>query len=267
MSAFLDQQIDLQNVRPGATAILKLSYNATYDKIHFNLGGGLTKAMIKRIEGKANGTTFFVEDGLKVGVRDGYSGNFIDANILSLDFTEPNSRGGAPAQYLASIPRNLLQSLTFEVTIDASAPAALTLTADAEYRDPTPNTFILRRKDFNVALPLIGENDLVLPSDVQAGGLIKRIWLHHTGNVTKAELRTNGAPRIRASTGTIGYTQKRNRLVPQANLLVLDFLADGNLMNMLNTQNVNEAFLRLTVSAADSVTAYIDYIDDIRKLK
>lgn len=267
MSAFLDQQIDLQNVRPGATAILKLSYNATYDKIHFNLGGGLLKSHIKRIEGKANGTTFFVDDGTRVGLRDAYQGVFLDPGILSLDFTEVNSRGGAPAQYLASIPRNLLQSLTFEVAIDSSAPSTITLTADAEYRDPTPNTFILRRKDFNVALPLIGENDLILPADVQAGGLIKRIWLHHTGNVTKAELRTNGAPRIRASTGTIGYTQKRNRLVPQTNVLVLDFLADGNLMNMLNTQGVSEAFLRLTCSAADSVTAYIDYIDDIRKLK
>jgi hypothetical protein len=267
MSAFQDQQIDLQNVRPGATAILKLSYAATYDKIHFTLGGGLTKAMVKRIEGKANGTTFYVEDGVKVAVRDAYAGVFVDANILTLDFTEPNTRGGAPAQYLASIPRNLLQSLTFEVTLDASAPVGSTLTAEAEYRDPTPNTFILRRKDFNVALPLVGENDLVLPSDVQGGGLIKRIWLHHTGNVTKAELRTNGAPRIRSSVGNIGYAQKRNRLVPQANLLVLDFLSDGNLMNMLNTQNLTEAFLRLTVSAADSVTAYIDYIDDIRKLK
>nr|DAD55489.1 MAG TPA: major capsid protein [Corticoviridae sp.] len=267
MSAFLDQQIDLQNVRPGATAILKLSYDATYDKIHLNLGGGLLKTHIKRIEGKANGTTFFVDEGSRIGMRDAYQRSFVDAGIITLDFTEPNSRGGAPAQYLASIPRNMLQSLTFEVTIDATAPVALTLTADAEYRDPTPNTFILRRKDFNVALPLIGENDLVLPSDVQAGGLIKRIWLHHTGNVTKAELRTNGAPRIRALTSTIGYTQKRNNLVPQANVLVLDFLSDGNLMNMLNTQGVKEAFLRLTVSAADSVTAYIDYIDDIRKLK
>ena len=267
MSAFIDQQIDLQNVRPGGTAILKLSYKATYDKIHFNLGGGLTKAMIKRIEGKANGTTFFVDDGVKVKVRDDYQVSFVDSNILTLDFTEPNSRGGAPAQYLASIPRNLLQSLTFEVSIDAAAPVGMTMTADAEYRDPTANTFILRRKDFNVSLPLVGENDLLLPSDVQGGGLIKRIWLHHTGNVTKAELRTNGAPRIRASTGTIGYTQKRNKLVPQPKLLVLDFLSDGNLMNMLNTQSVTESLLRLTTSAPDSATVYIDYIDDIRKLK
>jgi hypothetical protein len=47
-----DQMIDLQNVRPGVTAVLKLSYAATFDKVHLNLGGGLTKANVGRIEAR-----------------------------------------------------------------------------------------------------------------------------------------------------------------------------------------------------------------------
>lgn len=265
MSSNYDQQIDLQNVRAGVTAVLKISYKATFDKIHLMLGGGLTKAMVGRIEGKANGVSFFVDDGSTVGLRDAYMGVFVDPNIITLDFTEINTRGGAATQYLASIPRNLLNSLTFEIEIKASAPGAATMLAEAEYRDPTPNPFILRRKDFNVPLSLVGENDIMLPTAIN-GGLIKRIWLHHTGNVTKAEVRTNGTPRIRASVGSLSYLQKRNRLVPQANLLVLDFCADGNLMNMLNTAGIQECLLRVTVSAADSVKAYIDYVDDLKKL-
>lgn len=260
-----DQMIDLQNVRPGVVAVLKLSYKATFDKIHLFLGGGLTKANVGRIEGKANGVSFFVDDGALIGLRDAYQGIFVDANVITIDFTEPNSRGGAAAQYLAALPRNLLNSLTFEIEIKAAANALSTMTAEAEYRDPTPNPFILRRKDFNVPLNIVGENDIMLPTAIN-GGLIKRIWLHHTGNVTKAELRTNGTPRIRASVAAMEYSQKRNDEVPQANLLVLDFIGDGNLMNMLNTAGIQECLLRLTVSAADSVKAYIDYVDDLKKL-
>lgn len=263
---FFDDMIDLQNVRPGAVAILKISYNATVDKVHLFLGGGLTKADITRIEGKANGTTFYVDDAAKLAARDAYSDVFGAVTVVTLDFTESNTKGGAPAQYLASIPRNLLKSLTFEVTIAAGANVLSTMRAKAEYRGPTQNPFILRRKEFNVALPIVGDNDLVLPAEVN-GGLIKRIWLHHTGNVTAAELRTDAVPRIRTSVADMEYTQKRNRVVPQANLLVLDFIADGNLMGMLNTATVKEAFIRLTTSAADTLKAYIDYIDDIRNIK
>jgi hypothetical protein len=265
MSAYYDSQVDLQNATPGNTAVLKISYNATFDKIHLLLGGGLTKAMIHQIEGKINGVQFFVDDGSLLGVRDAYEGVFVDPNVITLDFTEPNTRGGAPAQYLASLPRNLMQSLTFEIQIDPTAPVGMTLKAEAEYRDPTQNMFVLRRKVFNAPLSQTGDNDLFLPVDV-SGGLIKRIWLHHGGNVTKAELRTNGTPRIRALNTSMQYAQKRNKVVPQANILVLDFIADGNLMNMLNTQGVKECLLRLTTSAPDSLKAYVDYVDDIRKL-
>lgn len=265
MSSNYDQMIDLQNVVAGVTAVLKISYKATFDKIHLQLGGGLLKSHIGRIEGKANGVSFFVDDGQLIGVRDAYQNVYIDPNVITLDFTEPNTRGGAAAQYLASVPRNLMASLTFEIEIKSTAPAGITMKADAEYRDPTENPFVLRRKDFNVPLTLAGENDIMLPVAVN-GGLIKRVWLHHTGNVTKAELRTNGTPRIRANTGALSYLQKRNKLVPQTNVLVLDFCADGNLMNMLNTAGIQECLLRLTTSAPDSVKAYIDYVDDLKKL-
>lgn len=260
-----DQMIDLQNVGPGRTAVLKLSYRATFDKIHLILANGLTKAHIGRIEGKANGVTFFVDDGSLIGLRDAYQGVFVDPNVITIDFTDPNTRGGAAAQYLAAVPRNLLNSLTFEIEVKAAAPGAGTMTAEGEYRAPTPNPFILRRKDFNVPLAITGENDVMLPTSVN-GGLIKRIWIHHTGNVTKAELRADQTPMIRASNGSITYAQKRNRLVPQANILVVDFVADGNLMGMLNTAGLQECLLRLTTTGPDTVKAFIDYVDDLKRL-
>ena len=263
---FLDDMIDLQNVTPGNVAILKLAYNATFDKLHFKLKNGLTKAHIGRIEGKVNGVTFFVEEGKYVAVRDAFQGVYTQADTLTLDFTEPNTRGGAAAQYLASVPRNLMQSLTFEVQILGTAPAGIGMSCKGEYRDPTTNPFILRRKDFTIALPNIGDNDLTLPSGDTDGGLIKRIWIHHGGNVGGLELRTNGTPRLRTSVADLEQTQKRNRLVPQANMTVLDFIADGNLMGMLNTTQVKETLLRINATAADQARVFVDYVADLRRL-
>lgn len=260
-----DQQVDLQNAVPGATAVLKVSYKATFDKLHLLLGGGLLKSHIGRIEGKANGVSFFVDDGSLIGKRDAYMGVHTEAGVLTLDFTEINTRGGAAAQYLSAIPRNLLASLTFEIEIKDTAPGAMTMKAEAEYREPTPNPFILRRKDFNIPLTAVGENDIMLPVAFN-GGLIKRIWLHQPDLIEKVELRTNGTPRLRGSVASFEHMQKRNRLVPQADLLVLDFVADGNLMGMLNTQGIQEGLLRITANATGSIKAYIDYIDNLSRL-
>ena len=260
-----DQQVDLQNAVPGATAVLKISYNATFDKVHLLLGGGLLKSHIGRIEGKANGVQFFVDDGALIGKRDAYSGVPLQADVLTIDFTEINTRGGAAAQYLSAIPRNLLASLTFEIEIKAAAPGGMTMKAEAEYRAPTPNPFILRRKDFNMPLTAIGEIDFMLPVAVN-GGLVKRIWLHQPNLISKIELRTDGTPRMRASVASLEHQQKRNRLVPQADLLVLDFVADGNMMGMLNTQDVKEGLLRVTATGTGSIKAYIDYIDNLSRL-
>ena len=263
--SFYDQMIDFQNCTPGNTGILKLSYNATFDKLHFILGGGLTKAHLGKIEGKANGITFFEDSMQFIAARDAYQGIFTQADTVTIDFTEPNTRGGAAAQYLAALPRNLLNSLTFEVEILPAAPVGMTLKCEGEFRDPTQNPFILRRKKFAIPLGVTGDNDYTLPS-ANDGGLIKRIWIHHTGIVDAAELRTNGTPRVRASVKSLEYSAKRDRVVPQANLLVIDFISDGNLMNMLNTTQVKETLLRLRTTGTGQATVYLDYVDDLRKL-
>jgi hypothetical protein len=262
---FYDDMIDFQNCTPGNTGILKLSYNATFDKLHLKLAGGLTKAHLGKIEGKANGVTFFEDSIPYIAVRDAYQGIFTQADTVTIDFTEPNTRGGAAAQYLSALPRNLLNSLTFEIEILPAAPAGMSLKCEGEYRDPTQNPFILRRKKFAIPLGVTGDNDYTLPSG-KDGGLIKRAWIHHTGIIQKAELRTNGNPRIRSTVASTEYKQKRNRVVPQANLLVLDFIDDGNLMNMLNTTNVTETLLRLNTNGTGQATVYLDYVDDLRKL-
>jgi hypothetical protein len=270
---FYDKLNNLQNVRAngGGVAILTLPLSVTYDKIKLKLLDDLTAADITRIEGKANGKAFFVDTGARRKGRQDYKGIHTEAGFLTLDFTEPNARGGAVPQYLASIPANLLKSLTFEITIGAAGVGeTFGMEAYAEFRGPTNNPFIAKNLDFNVSLPNAGEHDLFLPSGV-AGGIIKRVWLHHTGHITAAELRVNRVTAINAKVIDLEYQQKENNLVPQANVTVLDFVVDGNLQGALNTagnngQSAPSVELRLTTDAADVVSGYIEYIDPLNRL-
>lgn len=270
---FYDQLNNLQNVRAdgGGVAILTLPLAVTYDKIKLKLLGDLTAADITRIEGKANGKTFFVDTGARRKARQDYKGIHTEAGFMTIDFTEPNARGGAVPQYLASIPANLLKSLTFEITLGAAGVGeTFGLEAYAEFRGPTNNPYITKHLDFNVSLPNAGEHDLFLPSGV-SGGIIKRVWLHHTGNITAADLRVNRVTAIKAKVTDLEYQQKENNLVPQANVTVLDFVVDGNLQGALNTASQSgkaapSIELRLTTDAADVISGYIEYIDPINRL-
>lgn len=269
---FYDQLNNLQNVRAagGGVAILTLPLSITVDKLKLKLLNDLTAADIMRIEGKANGKTFFVDTGARRKARQSYKGVHTEAGYLTIDFTEPNARGGAVPQYLASIPANLLKSLTFEITLAAAgAGKTFGMEAYAEFRGPTQNPYITKFQDFNVSLPNSGEHDLFLPSGI-SGGIIKRVWLHHTGHLTKSDLRVNRITAIRAGIDDLTYQQKENNLVPQANVAVLDFVVDGNLQGALNTAGSSgqapSVELRLTSDAADVISGHIEYIDPIGRL-
>lgn len=267
---FYDKISNVQNVRPGGVAIIELPCNVTYDKLKLKLGGGLVAADITRIEGKANGKTFFVDTGTRNQLRQAYKGLHVSADFVTLDFTEPNARGGAVPQFMASIPANLLSRLTFEVTIDAAANVASTMECHTEFRAPTTNPFIRKMIDFNVTLGAAGEHDLFLPAGA-VGGIIKRVWLHGTDKLTGYDLRVNRLTARRALKVDWIHEQAENGLTAQAAMDVLDFIADGNMQGALNTGadakgNIPTVEFRATVSAAESLTGYIEYIDPIGRL-
>lgn len=271
--AFFDRILKVENVGPGKTALITPGLGATYDKIILLLGtsgaGGteLTAAQIDAIRIKANDVEIFTDTGPRLNSRQAYQGVSINAAELTIDFTEPNARGGAAAQLLASLPANLLKKLVIEVDINAAANAAITLAAAAEFRGPTQNQFILKRRKFNHFCAGAAEYDLFLPTGV-SGGIIKRVWLHDGGHVTKAMLRVGGFIAQNYKTMTeLQRVQTRNKLVPQAGIDVLDFVVDGNLNGALNTASDAQVSLTLTTDAAQNIEGYVDYIDPIGRLK
>jgi hypothetical protein len=266
---------NLQNVAPGNVATLKCPAGPgapTYDQIKFELGGGLTTANIEYIRGKANGRIFLDEGtGAIINKRDDYRGIFTESGYVVLDFTEPKARNGAAEQLLASVPGALLQDLTFEIKLASGANALSTLKAVANYRPPTNNPFIRKvlstTQSFAAAGTDASPNIMYLPVG-GAGGKIKRVWLHESvaGTTTQAQIRIANNVIHEVTRARAENDQKRNGLVPQTGIFVLDFIEDGNLAGMLDTANAPMVELRLTNGAACTYTAYYELIDPIGRL-
>lgn len=266
---------NLQNVGTNNTATLKAPAGPgapTYDQIRFVLGGTATPAHIDSFRAKANGRIFMDEgSGTIVNLRDAYRNVFTDASNLVLDFTERGARNGASEQLLASVPASLLQDLTFEVKMNASWPAGGTLVAYANYRPPTNNPYIRKLLNTTIAFPNAGTaaapNIAYLPV-AGAGGKLKRIWLHESvaGTTSMAQIRIANNVVFEATRLVHEGDQKRNLLVPQTGIHVLDFVADGNLAGMLDTTNAPNVELRLVNGAACTYTIYYEFIDPIGRL-
>lgn len=266
---------NLQNVAPGNVATLKAPAGPgapTFDQVKLELSGGMTPAHIEYVRGKANGRIFLDElTGTVINDRDDYRGIFTDASNVVVDFTEPKARNGASEQLLASVPAALLQDLSFEIKIAAGAPALGRIKAVANYRPPTNNPFIRKLLNTTQAFSAAGTdaapNIMYLPVG-GAGGKIKRVWIHEAtpGTITGAQMRVANNVIHEVTRAQVENDQKRNGLVPQAGIFVLDFIEDGNLAGMLDTGKAPMVELRLVTSAADSYTVCFELIDPIGRL-
>ena len=262
---------NLQNVAPGNTATLKLPVgkNApTLDKVILELTGGLLASHIESIRGKANGRLFMDEStGTIMNLRDDYRGVFTAAGFLTLDFTEPNARNGAIEQLLASVPMSMLQDLSFEIKLAAAAPALGRIDAQIVVRQPTNNPFILKKLNTTASFAASGEQIAYLPTG-GAGGKLKRIWIHEgvAGTVDELQIRVGNSIAYETNREKLEYAQKCNGLTPQAGIVVLDFIEDGNLSGVLDTGNAANVELRINSSAANTYTIWYEFIDPIGRL-
>jgi len=266
---------NLQNVAPGNTATLKVPCgpnSPTYDQFKFFLSGGMLPAHILSIRGKVNGRLFMEEaTGTVITARDSYRGISTAAGVVVIDLTEPKARNGAAEQLLASLPGHLCQDITFEIKIDATAPANGKIKAVAVYRPPSENPWVRKLMPTTISFSAAGTeaapNIVYLPIG-DAGGKLKRIWIRESTDnvVTGGQIRLANNVVHEFVTAEIENDQLRNGLVPQASLVVLDFMADGNFAGMLDTSQAPSAELRIYNSAACSLSIDYEYVDPIARL-
>jgi hypothetical protein len=94
------------------------------------------------------------------------------------------------------------------------------------------------------------------------------VWIHEQtpGTITDVELRVGNITAIETTRAELEQSQKENELVPQAGVVVVDFIEDGNLSGIMNTATAAQVELRLQSSAANTYRVYFEYIDPIGNL-
>lgn len=264
----------LNNIQPiiaGSTAIVTIPTGAnapTLDKVQLTLSGAaLVAAKINGIRGFVNGVEVYKDGtGTVHNARRTYLGQTATTTELVINLTEPNARS-AVEQNLSAWPLALMQSCWFELDLDATAGADAMIKGLAHFRAPTNNPFIKKQRTFPIAFANAGEQIIFIPNG-PAGGKLVRVWIHESaaGNITAVKLSAKNAVGIEASRVALQNDQIDNGLVPQAGVLVLDFIADGNLAGWFDTSQLADVQLALTGTAAATYTLYLEYLDPIGRL-
>lgn len=269
--AFKNRLTNIVAVAASSTATLTIptGKNApTLDRLQISLSGaGFDTADITAMRGFVNGREAYRDGtGTVHSARRTYLGATVSATELVIDFTEPNARS-AIEQNLAAWPLALMQDCRFEFDLGAGAGVAPVMRCLAHFRAPTNNPFIKKQRQITQGFANAGEQIVYIPKGA-AGGKLNRVWIHEgiAGNITAAELRAGNVVGIEGTRTELQATQRDNGLTPQAGVLVLDFIEDGNLAGWFDTSKANEVELRLTGTAADTYTIYYEYTDPIGRL-
>lgn len=273
MSTFL-RDIAFQNVGANNIATAQLKLGRTYERIVLQLGGTtFTKAMITDIQMKVNGKLFWRVTGARLDAMNKYRGLLDDTAFLTIDFTEQDFKTIEAIMLgtFACTQEAGVQSATLEVTIaGATAP---TLGMIQQCGEPSVNRTVSRIIWNQIGILGAGQFPVYVPYGRANGGLIKRVWMFHTGNVTELQIKRNNFELFNMTETQNRFMQREKGKVPQTNLMVFDPIMSNLGSDALNARGtdqgagvVNSLDFMITSTAAGTIDQYVEYYDDLARI-
>jgi len=257
-----------QNVVNSGVAIGDMNkfLGTVLEKITLVLGGTFTKAMITKIELKANGKIIYETDGSKLDASNLYNGGSSDATILKIDFMDRKAVT-VNARQAGAIDLSVgsgITSLRLEVTIAGATSPTLAGFADVSppTNDPTEagiRGLIARRHRASFVVGAAGTFALPIPHIDPAGGgsNYRRIYVY-SANCTALKTQREGVTEHELTKAQNEAAQKDNFKTPQANLIVFDPVQDGQLSGRTwdtrPASGVRSAQFYATFSAGETIT-------------
>lgn len=257
------------NVVASGVAIFDMNkfLGTVLEKITLQLGGTtFTKAMVTKIELKANGKVIFETDGSKLDASNLYNGGVADVAFLKMDFMDrkANTVNARQAGAIDLSAGSGIASLRLEVTIaGATAP---TLVGFADVSPPTADPaeagirgLILRRHRATFVVGAAGMFALPVPHlDPAGGGSNYRRINVYSANMTALKTVREGITEHEVTKLQNENSQKDNGRTPQANLFVFDPVQDGQLAGRTwdtrPAAGVRSAQFYATFSAGETIT-------------
>lgn len=249
----------------GETATLTLPKGLTYHQLLFTRGGTtFTNAQMEDIAIKINGREVLSVSGAHLDSMNQFDGAaaasatntklFFDRLGLDRQVGREITALGT-AQGVSAENPSPIDTLTCEVAIAAGAVAP-TLSAKAVQSGRRPLGDIIKRRKFVHSPSAAG--DYVI-DDLPLGDPINRIWIFHT-NVTNVKLERDNFLAFERTPTENDLIQTDGVRTPQSGLFVIDPHESGTEAEPIISGNVDDFKVTTTVSAADTLTVYVDYL-------
>lgn len=265
--------LSFSNVVATGTATNNITPGRTLEVSRLKLGGTFTKAMITALKVKANGKTIIEGNGTDIDKINAYRGVAGQAAFLDLFFADYSLNNELDRMVGAFDTSMGISNITQEITITgATSPTLVQIllesaqqkTRAGEAAPYAPLISKLLKYPYNISSG--GRLPINVPFGPQTGSIIKRLHVFHGGNMTGATVKQDGLVVHESLIADNEHEQKRFGRVPQTNVYTIDFVADGNIRNALDTRDARSLEWLFDFSAADTGTVYVEYLDPLGNL-
>lgn len=245
------------------------------ERIYLVLGGtAFTKAQISALRVKLNGKTTFGDiSGANLDSFQTYALGNTNAAYLTVDFVEPKSRA-MQGELMGAIDTNAAGVNTFTMEADIAGATAPTLDSWAQLRDVAsisgknsgfnPNLRPLLRAliSTSITATAAGEQQYAINAGSGGNALIKRLIIFST-ILTSVRIKRNSVDIYEeVSSGLASWIHADYGRTDQANMYVVDWLADNNQSDTQPTRNTDGTLANyqwlLTASGAGTFQVYAD---------
>lgn len=250
-----------QGVAEGSTAVFNLPIGWTYHGILLTRGGTFTHDMMTSIVLKANGKAIREYTGSDlddINQFDGLAAAGANSSYLSFERVGLLSQADIEASAIGTADGQIA-TLTLEITINGATNP--TLSAVAYQSAPSAMGRIIKvRKHSGYAPSAAGIFEI---SDLPKGDLINRIMIKAASdNILDVEMVRDNTVVFQRTAADNDYFQTDGVKVPQALWYNIDSTEVG-VGNDLISSNAQDFRLKLNMSAADSLTIYVEYFGDL----
>ena len=247
------------NVVASGVASLELPVGMTYNKIFFKMSGTtFARSHITRCVCKLNGKIFYDVSATRLQSINTYKNGKSDTSFFVIDFTEKEAKtiGGMQAGGIGT--GEGVTNFIVELTISgATAPAIESWSMISE---PMPLTLITALIHHTATFSAAGTFPIVLPHGPESKHLVKRVFFFHS-NMTKVLVKKNGIIIYEAlDTDTLAYIEQDFGKTPAAGMMVVDYINNDNLKEILDISTAQSMQYDITVSAADTVHVYSEIL-------
>lgn len=264
----------LQNVGPLQRASLRLPLGRTYNKIFFEFGGNINRALVSNLVIKYNAGAEKQrwKTSAHLQAYNAYRGGAADNAFLNLNFVENKGKDESAMTLgtYAMTGEAGVQDAVIEFDLATYVVTAGSwIRAWAEVDVPSSNKLITRTRYQQKTLAGAVEEQLIIPSGMN-GEQLKRVLIFGTlALIDAVRIRRDDSDEFESLTVLQNeFAQKDYGKVPQAGLMVIDFLEHDLQGHMLNTAMikgpdgkvtpVQNLDIRMLVNAAGTFDIYTE---------